>query len=268
MSDVIYRQVGLDDHYKVWHKSEKNMFLLIHAGKGGIVSRDKNYLMGKGTLCFIGKNKYHYTFPDVPEQYIRSKLFVSSEELEKIVKLLSPYQELQNMLNEHQLTIGLLDVHDLRCAEDIFEELSRLCSDTAPFQAKSYSAILDLMVLLSRNIGKKPTHNFDNIQTAVEYINSHITEDIRIDQICAVCHMSKYYFCRMFKQKTGVTVMEYILKTRIVMAKELLGEATLTVTEISEACGFSSVSYFSRAFKNETGVSPLQYKKRKTEKIF
>ena len=73
--------------------------------------------------------------------------------------------------------------------------------------------------------------------------------------------MSKYYFCRMFKQKTGVTVMEYILKTRIVMAMELLGEATLTVTEISEACGFSSVSYFSRAFKNETGVSPLKYKK-------
>lgn len=262
MSDIIYRQVGLDDHYKVWHKSEKNMFLLIHGGKGSIVSRDKNYPVGKGTLCFVGKNKYHYTFPDVPEQYIRSKFFVSSEELEKTVKLLSPYQELQNILNEHQITIGLLDLHHLRRAEDIFEELSRLHSDSAHFQAKSYSAILDLSVLLSQNISEKPTYNFDNIQIAVEYINCHITEDIRIDQICAACHMSKYHFCRIFKQKTGVTVMEYILKTRIVMAKELLGEANLSITEISEACGFSSISYFSRAFKNETGVSPLQYKKR------
>ncbi len=262
MSDITYRQIGLDDHYKVWHKSEKNMFIFIHAGKGSIVSRDKNYPMGKGTLCFIGKNKYHYTFPDVPEQYIRSKLFISSESLEKIMRLLSPFQELQNILNEHQITIGFLDMHDLRRAEEIFEELSRLHSDSTYFQTKSYSAILDLSVLLSQNITEKTPHNPDNIQIAIEYINRHIKEDIHIDQICATCHMSKYHFCRIFKQKTGVTVMEYILKTRIVMAKELLGEAELSVTEISEACGFSSISYFSRAFKNETGVSPLQYKKR------
>ena len=218
--------------------------------------------MGKGTLCFIGKNKYHYTFPDVPERYIRSKFFVSSEELEKAVRLLSPYQELQNILNEHQITMGLLDEHDFRQAEQIFEELSRLQSDSAYFQAKSYSAILDMAVLLSHNISEKAPLNFDNIQIAVEYINRHITEDIRIDRICAACHLSKYHFCRIFKQKTGVTVMEYILKTRIVMAKELLCEANMSVTEISEACGFSSISYFSRTFKNETGVSPLQYKKR------
>jgi AraC-like DNA-binding protein len=61
--------------------------------------------------------------------------------------------------------------------------------------------------------------------------------------------------------------MDYILKTRIAMAKELLCEADMSVTEISESCGFSSISYFSRTFKNETGMSPLKYKKRETEKI-
>ena len=61
MSDVIYRQIGQDDHYKVWHKTEKSMFLLIHGGRGSIVSRDKNFPMEQGTLCFIGKSKYHYT---------------------------------------------------------------------------------------------------------------------------------------------------------------------------------------------------------------
>ena len=153
-------------------------------------------------------------------------------------------------------------------AKDIFRELYAADTDKDHFQAKSYAAILNLTTLISQNMKENLPCDFDNIQTAVEYINHHITEDLKIDQICASCYLSKYHFCRLFKEKIGLTVMDYILKTRVTMAKELLWEADLSVTEISESCGFSSISYFSRAFKNETGVSPLQYKKRKTEKIF
>ena len=58
-----------------------------------------------------------------------------------------------------------------------------------------------------------------------------------------------------------MTVMDYVLKTRIMMAKELLSNGLTSVTEISEACGFSSISYFSQAFKNLTGTTPLKYRK-------
>lgn len=267
MSDIIYKQVGRDDHYKIWHRPDKNMFILIQSGSGSIVTRDKIYPMEKGLLCFIGSNKYHYTYPDIPAQYIRSKLFVCSEDLKKISRLLSPHRKLYNILVEDQIAMALLPEHDLRLAEDIFEALHQTNTDTDDFQAKVYAAILNLTVLISQNIEEDLSCHFDNIQTAVEYINRHITEDIRIDQICAACYLSKYHFCRLFKEKIGLTVMQYILKTRVTMAKELLCEADLSVTEISESCGFSSISYFSRAFKNETGVSPLQYKKRETENI-
>jgi AraC-like DNA-binding protein len=163
--------------------------------------------------------------------------------------------------------MGLLSERDLKYAEDIFEELNGLKDDKYHFQAKSYAAALDLSVLISQSMGKDIPCHFENIQTAVEYINCHITEDIKIDHICAACYLSKYHFCRLFKKKIGLTVMDYILKTRIAMAKELLCEADMSVTEISESCGFSSISYFSRTFKNETGMSPLKYKKRETEKI-
>ena len=158
--------------------------------------------------------------------------------------------------------MGLLSEHDFQHTEGIFEELNRLKDDTDHFQTKSYVAALNLSLMISQSMGKDIPCHFDNIQTSVEYINRHITEEIRIDQICAECYLSKYHFCRLFKEKIGLTVMQYILKTRVAMAKELLSESDLSITEISESCGFSSISYFSRAFKNETGVSPLQYKKQ------
>lgn len=59
-----------------------------------------------------------------------------------------------------------------------------------------------------------------------------------------------------------MTVMKYILKMRIVLAKMDLKKTNLSVSEISGKYGFSSVSYFSRMFKEEENCSPLQYRKK------
>ena len=264
MSYLIHRQVGRDDHYKIWHTPEQNMFIFIQAGSGSVVSGDKSYPMKRGTLCFIGKRKYHYTFPDIPEQYIRSKLFVSSDELERVARLLSSAPELCNMICENHMAVVTLSERNIRRAEEIFKELSELSDEAVCFQAKLYASVLELVSLLAQSPNEKTPTHFDNIQAAVEYINLHITEDIIIDRICDVTYMSKYYFCRLFKKKMGLTVMEYVLKTRIAMAKDMLSNSELSVTEISENCGFSSISYFSRVFKNETGMTPLQYKRSRS----
>jgi len=97
---------------------------------------------------------------------------------------------------------------------------------------------------------------------AIDYINRNISMEIDIDRICAAINISKYYFCRQFKQHTGMTVMKYILQTRLILSKTDLKKTNLSVTEISGKYGFSSVSYFSRIFKEEEGCSPLQYRKR------
>lgn len=262
MSSLIYKQVGRDNHYKIWHTPEQNMFILIQSGNGSVVFGDKSYPMKRGTLCFIGEQKYHYTFPDAPDEYIRSKLFVSTEELDRVASLLSCSPELCNMLGENHMMVAALSERGLKKAENIFKELSEIPADAVCFQAKIYSSVLELISLLSQNNSEKAPCHFDNIQAAVEYINLHITEDIVIDRICAASYMSKYHLCRLFKEKMGLTIMQYVLKTRITMAKEMLLNSVLSVTEISESCGFSSISYFSRAFKCDTGVTPLQYRRR------
>ena len=63
-----------------------------------------------------------------------------------------------------------------------------------------------------------------------------------------------------------MTAMEYVLKTRIAAAKGLLLSGTLSVNEISERCGFSSISYFSQKFKEETGVTASEFRRVKRRK--
>lgn len=263
MSDIICREIGRDAHYKIWHRTEKNMFIFVHSGSGSIVTKDKSYPMEDGTLCFIGQEKYHYTFPDIPEEYERSKIFISSGELRALLKTMRGAPQFSDAFNERQFHIGRLSGDDLRRVDQIFDVLDRTSEDSDFFQAELYSAVLQLTVLLCKNTDTTAKEHPGAIQTAVEYINDHIKEDLTIDEICSSVYMSKYYFCRLFKEKIGLTVMEYILKTRIMMAKELLSVGTLSITDVSETCAFSSVSYFSRVFKSETGVSPLHYKKYK-----
>ncbi len=263
MRNLIYKQTGRDPYYRIWHKPEKSIFIFVQSGSGSIVTKDKSYPMKGGTLCFIGEDKYHYTFPDHPEAYMRSKLLISSDELSKLLSTLYQSPRLLKIFNERQLSMGMLDANDRQHAEQIFDRLSRIPLDSEYFQAEIYSAVLQLVVLLSKNINVKSQDSFGAMQTAVEYINDHITEDITVERICANIYMSKYHFCRLFKAKIGLTVMEYVLKTRVMMAKDLLCCSDKSVTEISEDCGFSSISYFSRAFKNETGMTPMQYKKTK-----
>ena len=96
---------------------------------------------------------------------------------------------------------------------------------------------------------------------AIEYINTAYSEEISLDELCRVVNMSKSHFCRSFKSYMGMTVMEYVFTTRMAAAKRLLTTSSLSVSRISEQCGFSSLSYFCQKFKEQTGCTANAYKR-------
>ena len=66
---------------------------------------------------------------------------------------------------------------------------------------------------------------------------------------------------KLFLSRYSTTPKQYILKQRLNMAQQLLLDTALSVTQIAERCGFTSVYHFCRAFKDKTGISPSQYGK-------
>jgi len=74
--------------------------------------------------------------------------------------------------------------------------------------------------------------------------------------------ISEIYFRRLFKEMFGTTPKQYILELRIKKACKLLMESSSNISEIAEACGFSSVYHFCRAFKSITSLTPTEYSKQ------
>lgn len=256
--EIIYRELGKDPMYKIWHASKNAMFIYMNSDGGSIVCSEKAYPIWEGVLCFVGADKYHYTMPDIPEKYERSKLFIAADIFDEILKILSVNS---NDFSSGSFVYALIDESERTKVEEIFRKIKACEQDKTYGKWILTSGIIELLILLNKYSLENIPAVSGPVNRAVEYINNNIERNITIDEICSEIHMSKYHFCRQFKKATSTTVMNYILKTRIVMAKNMLSNDNLSITEISNRCGFSSVSYFSRVFKEETGKSPLKYKK-------
>jgi AraC-like DNA-binding protein len=94
------------------------------------------------------------------------------------------------------------------------------------------------------------------------YIEEHYTEKILLDNICFLFGTNKTTLCQSFRKEYGITILGYIDALKIRDAKKHLDSGILSVTEIAEQMGFSSIHYFCRYFKHHTGLSPVEYRDR------
>ena len=258
MEQLVCHEIGKDPFFKIWHALEEHLIIYMHSDGGSIVCSEKTYPISKGALCFIGAGKYHYTMPDVPEVYDRSKINVPP----KLITDVSDGKGFLENFSKEAFIYAVIPEEEREGVEALFLEMDRAKHDVKYKDTVFLHSILKLLVLLDKYTleSTQPTSGF--INKAVEYICANIFHELTIDEICAAIHVSKYHFCRSFRATMDMTVMDYILKTRIVMAESMLRKERFSVTEVSERCGFSSISYFCRAFKEETGKTPLEYRKQ------
>ncbi len=262
---LIYHQQGKDSMYKVWHEfGNRVMFLYVNRANGSLVTHEKVHPMKKGALYFVGAKKSHYTVPDNIDTYVRDKLFLPLSRFEAIRELCDENNRFTQLFTSDKLVYAQIPLQEQGKVEQLFSELQKHQTDERYSQALLVSVCAKLFVYLDKyTINHLPVSTTSNfVFKAIEYINKHITEALTVDEISTAVFMSKYYFCRKFKKITGLSVMEYILITRLSLAQEMLLNEKLTVSQISDQCGFSSLAYFCNIFKQRNGQTPLQYRKQ------
>ncbi|MCM1541731.1 MAG: AraC family transcriptional regulator [Blautia sp.] len=95
-----------------------------------------------------------------------------------------------------------------------------------------------------------------------EYLDSHYTEKISLDDLSGKFLINKYYLERIFKEQFGTTIISHLLNVRITHAKQLLRFTDKSVEQVGVECGIYPLYYFSRIFKQTEGVSPVEYRRR------
>ncbi len=110
-----------------------------------------------------------------------------------------------------------------------------------------------------RTNGKMQSGNhLDPIHQATNYLNDHYTESVPVSKLANLSHYSQRQFQRLFKKLIHMTPSEYIVRRRILKAKNLLISTDASITDIALATGFYDHSHFIRLFKEITGTTPLR----------
>ncbi|MGL6337902.1 MAG: helix-turn-helix domain-containing protein [Waterburya sp.] len=99
------------------------------------------------------------------------------------------------------------------------------------------------------------------LQQAIDYIQEHLTENITITAIANHLQMSQYYFSRLFKQSTGLSPYQYVMRQRIERAKFLLRTTSLKISAIALQVGFSNQNQLTLQFRKFTGTTPSNYRR-------
>lgn len=135
--------------------------------------------------------------------------------------------------------------------------------------ARKRLSVLEFICHIHENHSRKKnipssnlTKSYRAVLDAIEYINKHYAENITLESISSFAGFSRYHFTRIFKQSTGITLVEYINARRCKAAAMLLRESRKSISEICIECGFDTPSYFAKSFKSFYGILPSAYRKK------
>lgn len=99
----------------------------------------------------------------------------------------------------------------------------------------------------------------DTVVKIIHFLEENVTKDISFTDVLHFSGLSSTILKTLFKDKTGMTVMEYNKKLKIMEAKSMIREGYYNFTQIAEKLGYTSIHYFSTDFKKTTDMTPSQY---------
>lgn len=204
-------------------------------------------------FCPGERQSYQYNFQNSPEVYwIHFTGYGAKKLLEEA-----------GLLEQQVNTVGI----HTPCIE-LFKKVIRELQVKKPlFEQSTNAAILELVVQLGRKrIEEEQSHNLNKnhrFDKLLEIMHSNYHIKWSIDDFARQCNMSTYWFIHSFKEYTGMSPLEYLIKIRIDKARELLLDSSLSIKEIASVTGYDNALYFSRVFKKLEGSSPRQYRHKK-----
>ncbi len=112
----------------------------------------------------------------------------------------------------------------------------------------------------ARDALRRQQRSADRLTPALEFLEAHYNQPIRVDDAARLCAMSACCFMHLFKEVTGNSFVSYLNRYRVGRAQQLLLSTDRSIADISLETGFCNQSYFGVIFRRIAGMSPLSYR--------
>ena len=243
-------------HYHTFHK-----LILLLAGRAEYAIEGEHYQLQPGDFVLVGRGSIHR--PEVAEGdfYERVILYMEPAYLQRtgMADLSWCFQNAQQQFRYVYHSSGNDSIRKL------LYELERAMEDTDFGSDILRRALFDqLMVAINRTVAEGKTVDGkvrdSKVVEVLQYLNTHLTEDLSIDELAARFYISKYHLMRRFRCETGYTIHNYMTEKRLLLAQQML-DRDLTLWEVAEQCGYQDYSTFSRAYKKQFGYAPSEERK-------
>ena len=241
------------DWHSVPHTHNHAELFYIVGGKGQFLIEDQLYPVNTNHLVIINPNVTH------------TEVSLNAQPLEYIVLGIDGVElSISENSNGQFCILDHFESMDITsCLRNILREMEL----KQPGYEDICQAFMEILIIrLMRSTGlsvpTEPQNSVGNHQCAAvrRYIDHHFKESLTLDQLAEEAHMNKFYLSHAFKQEYGISPINYMISRRLEESKYLLAETDLSMSQIAQLLGFSSLSYFSQVFRKTQGLSPMEYR--------
>ena len=194
--------------------------------------------------------------PTTPTQC--TAVVIDNDYLNKQVNFFNEYSVQKDMPISWQFDYNPVLLDNNRELAFLNEQIVNTFTSTDPFKDVHADLLLKdliLCVLRLQNLNKLE-RNDHSFKVVLDYIRTHITSNIKVEDLCKLACMSKSAFYRAFTHQFGIAPNQLIIRERLKLSKQLMTHERLSVKEAGYASGISDPNYFVRVFRKNEGITP------------
>ena len=267
MQDFINEIVDRDFfyHHSLSNEPERNYFNLhMHEafeifyyirGNARMNIEDRLYALSPSDLYFICPGRFHRAIPESRAPYERRVIRFDYS----FSRLFDPGDLLIDAISRFGAVNGKIVAESSIPA--LFTDLDRFIDDHSETRRIACISILSrLMIDISKLCAESqaPVYESDTserVASVIEYINKNLTDDLSLDMIASEFFVSKYYLSRIFKESTGSSIGDFIIKKRLVLARRLIVGGSTPGNACIQS-GFADYSSFYKSYRKHFGLPP------------
>ena len=243
-----------------WHKEFEIIRIL--SGKFTVFLNNEKYILNRGDFLIISGGTLHRGEPDscVYECLVFDINMLKRQKNDAVGKYISP------LINGSLTFKNPISPKSADLSDTLNSLFSIFNSKKPYYQLHIYSLMFFMISMLYSEGYAVPLNNKINEKkmqmmiSLLSWLDENFTEEITLKMLSDITGYSEKYICRIFKEYTSRTPINYINELRIEKACHEISENNFSVTHAAYDSGFNDLSYFCRLFKDYKGVTPTQYR--------